>query len=220
MVFNSPDSRYHKGSFKTSPKPFSPSPGKKEYEKIALTKSDKKTKCTFINPKTGKHCEKYLGIYPEFCHIHTMLIENLCISKSQIKNAGNGLYAGPFGYSKGEIIGEYSTPFNYAKEGDIYKRNGKGENGYIEGYKPIDQSYLFCDAPKRGQSVEMSDCWDSLDIRSTIMRNANDGHNSKFRNNAYFEIKKKKGIKHVYIIASKKIKGYEEIYLDYGNDFW
>jgi hypothetical protein len=150
-----------------------------------------------------------------------MLIENLCISKSQIKNAGNGLYAGPFGYSKGEIIGEYSTPFNYAKEGDIYKRNGKGGNGYVEGYKPINQSYLFCDTPKRGESVEMSDCWDSLDIRSTIMRNANDASNSRFRNNSYFEIKKDhNGKKHVYIIASKKIKAYEECFLDYGTSYW
>jgi hypothetical protein len=73
-------------------------------------------------------------------------------------------------------------------------------------------SYIFCD---EGQSSKTK-CWDGLDIRSTIIRNINDAHNSKFKNNAYFDIKKGK----VYAIASRTIKPHREIFIDYGENYW
>lgn len=206
--FKSPNKNY--SEFKSAERPFSPSPKLKNYEKTALTKSDHHTICTYIHPDTKKRCGIKLGIYPRYCHIHSLLIENLGISKSKIPNAGNGLFVGAFPFNKGDIIGEYSRPWTRVSEKAIYSRNGKYKNGED---KPVNTSYIFCDDHERY-------CWDSLDARSTIMRNANDAHNSQFKNNAYFTIiKDKKGEEHVYMVAAKKISAYKEIYCDYGDSY-
>ena len=61
-------------------------------------------RCTYIDPTTNKRCALKLGLYPRYCELHTMLIQNVYISKSHIKAAGNGLYAGPYGFKKGDVI--------------------------------------------------------------------------------------------------------------------
>lgn len=201
-LFKSPEKKFVEGKFKRSPKPKIPSPENKNFNKLAKTKPDNHSRCTYIDPSTEKRCALKLGLYPQYCELHTMLIENLYISKSNIKAAGNGLYAGPYGFKTGEVIGVYSYPWNKVSLGKLEKRC-KDDNCW---------SYIFCD---EGQSSKTK-CWDGLDIRSTIIRNINDAHNSKFRNNAYFDIKKGK----VYAIASRTIKPHREIFIDYGENYW
>lgn len=216
--FKSPKKDYRSPNFKTTKRPSSPSPKRRDYEKKAVTKPDGHTRCTFIHPQTNKRCKLQLGFYPQYCHVHTMLIDNLFISKSNIKNAGNGLFVGAYPIKKGDIIGEYSMPWNEVKDGQFYSRNGKDKDGE---YKDVNSAYLFCDSKRRGEKEKDIQCWDSLDIRSTLMRNANDAHGSKFRNNAYFDVvKDKKGKRHVYVYASRNIKEFSELYLNYGSSYF
>jgi hypothetical protein len=203
--FKSPKKNYQKGHFTTSQHPFSPSPKRSDYQEIALVKSDKHSRCTYIHPETNKRCKIKLGLYPQFCHLHTMLIDNLYISKSHIVNGGNGLFAGTMGFKEDDIIGEYSQKFNSVKQKRIDNRS---ENP--------NYSYVFCKNPKRGEKEEDSQCYDGLDARSTIIRNANDSHGSTFKNNAYFSVKKD----HVYMLASKKISPFSEIFCNYGDSYF
>ena len=211
MRFKSPNKNYVKGNFKSAKRPKSPNPIKPDFEQKALKKSNHSTKCGYIHPETNRRCKIKLGIYPRYCHLHTLLIENLCVSKSAIKNGGNGLFAGAFSFKKGDIIGEYSKDWTKGSSKRMYSRNGKDADGED---KPVNSSYIYCDNDDRY-------CWDSLDLRTTIVRFANDAHGSKFKNNAYFEEKKdKNGKNHVYVYASQKIQPYQEIFLDYGDDYF
>ena len=174
----------------------------------------KLNKCNYINPKNNKKCKNHLGIYPKYCYIHTLLIENVFISKSNIKNAGNGLFAGPKGFVKNDKIGVYSTDTNQTTQDKV-----------TENCKIINNDscweYVLCDFPKKGKDTI---CWDGIDTTGTIMRYINDAKNSKYKNNSYFLIKKQKinnNMKPIpYIIASKNIKPYEEIFVNYGKNYW
>lgn len=201
-LFKSPEKKFVEGKFKRSPRPKTPSPENKNFNKLVQTKPDKHSRCTYIDPSTEKRCALKLGLYPRYCELHTMLIENVYISKSNIKAAGNGLYAGPYGFKSGDVIGIYSHPWNKVSLGKLEKRCNDDHCW----------SYIFCD---EGDSSKTK-CWDGLDIKSTIIRNINDAHNSKFRNNAYFDVKKGK----VYAIASRTIKPHHEIFIDYGESYW
>jgi hypothetical protein len=206
--FKSPEKNYRSPNFKTAKRPKSPSPKRRDYEKIAQTKPSTE-RCTYIDPETNKRCKLHLGIYPKYCHIHTTLIENLYVAPSSIPHGGNGLFAGPYGFKKNDIIGEYSQEWMEVKSGRLDVRNGKG--------KDVNYSYVFCDEQKKGQKEKDVQCWDGLDKNSTIVRNANDAHGSKHKNNAYFDTRKgKDGKTHVYMIASRTIKPLKEIYCDYG----
>lgn len=204
--FKSPDKRYQRGHFQTAARPRSPSPKRKDYAKVAVVKPDGVSRCAYIHPDTNRRCRMKLGMYPEFCYIHTMLIHNLYISRSSIPNSGNGLYAGPVGFKRGDIIGEYSTPFNAATQGQIEKRCGDTDCW----------SYVFCDDPKRGQAEEDAQCWDGLDARSTLIRNINDARGSGRRNNAYFDVIRGR----VFAIASRNIRPNTEIFINYGSHYW
>jgi hypothetical protein len=63
----------------------------------------KKKGCPVLD-KTGIRCPNKLGAYPDLCADHTLANENLCLRASCIPNAGYGLYAGPTGYRKGDMI--------------------------------------------------------------------------------------------------------------------
>lgn len=195
-MFKSPHKDYNEGNFKKLSRPKSPSPRLNTYEKKAQRKPDRKSKCTYIY-SNGKRCENLLGIYPEYCEHHTMMINNVFVSKSSIPLAGNGLFAGPWGFKKGSVIGRYSFKWNKVKLETLDKR--------CKNIKCWD--YVLCDGDI---------CWDGLDIRSTLMRNINDAHNSKFRNNSYFEIIDG----NAYVIASRNIKPFREILVSYGSHYW
>lgn len=218
--------RYFKPSEKKySPKHFSitsrhktPSPKRSDYEKRAIT-SPTEERCIYIDPETNKRCKLDIGIYPKYCHIHTTLIENLYIAPSKIPNGGRGLFAGPLGFNKGEIIGEYSYDWMKVKQGRLYCRNGK-DNGEC---KPVNIAYVLCDEQEKNQKESDVQCWDGLDKNSTIIRNANDAHGSKYRNNAYFETRKdKNGKNHVYMVVAKRIAPLKEILCLYSpdNSYW
>ena len=211
--FKSPNKIYRSPNFKTTKRPFSPSPKRSDFEKIAQRKPGHE-RCTYINPETNRWCKLHIGIYPKYCHIHTTLIENLFIATSNIPNSGNGLFAGPLGFKKNDIISEYSKDWISVKSGRLDTRNGKNKKGE---YKDSNYAYVFCDEQKKGQKEKDVQCWDGLDKNSTIARNANDAHGSKYRNNAYFDTRKDKdGKTHVYMIAARNIRGLSEIYCDYG----
>ena len=200
--FQNPDKHFVEGSFNKFKHPKTPSPKRKDYNKRALTKDDKHSRCTYIHSESGKRCKLKLGLYPTYCHLHTMLIENVYIAKSNIEKAGNGLFAGPYGFKKGDIVGQYSYPWNSVKLGTIDKRCDKNNCW----------SYVFCDEG----DADNTPCWDGLDIRSTVIRNINDAHKSKFKNNCYFDIIKGE----VYAIAEKHIQPFSEIFVDYGKTYW
>lgn len=195
--FKNPDPNFIKGNFK-SIKQKQISPKRKDYISRAKVKQDKTSKCGYINSNNSR-CKLKLGLYPEYCYLHTMLIDNLYIAKSNIKNGGNGLFVGPFGFKKGDIIGKYSYPHNEVSLETLERRCRKEKCW----------DYIFCDLKK-------NKCWDGLDLRSTILRNINDAHNSKFRNNSYFEIRGND----VYAKASRNIKPFSEIFISYGPKYW
>lgn len=195
--FKNPDVNFIKGNFK-SVKQKQISPKRKGYRSRARVKQDKTSKCGYINSNNSR-CKLKLGLYPEYCYLHTMLIDNLYITKSNIKNGGNGLFVGPYGFKKGDIIGKYSYPYNEVSLETLEKRCRKEKCW----------DYIFCDLKK-------NKCWDGLDLRSTIIRNINDAHNSKFRNNSYFEIQGN----NVYAKASRNIKPFSEIFISYGSKYW
>jgi len=205
-TFKSPVKKYQHGKFKQTKHPKSPSPKRKDYESRSLTKSDHISRCTYIHSETKKRCKNKLGLYPEFCHLHTLTIHNLYIHPSQITNAGNGLYAGPYGFKKGDIIGKYNEKWNQVTLGRLEKRCEKDENCW---------SYVFCDDDNK-KNYKKTKCWDGLDIRSTLMRNINDAHGSEFKNNAVFDVIRG----NVYVIATKNIKPKNEIFVNYGKSYW
>lgn len=200
--FKNPDPNFVRENFK-SIRQKSPSPKRHDYQKRAQTKANKKTRCGYIHPDTNVRCKLKLDLYPQYCHLHTMLIDNVYIAKSNIVNAGNGLFAGPYGFKRGDIIGKYSYPWNKVSLKTLNTRC-KTEDCW---------NYVFCESAKEDPKVQ---CWDGLDIRSTIIRNINDAHNSKFKNNSYFEIIGNE----VYAKASRTIKPFSEIFISYGSSYW
>jgi uncharacterized protein YifE (UPF0438 family) len=205
MKFKSPVKKFQLGKFKQADHPKSPSPKRNDYPKKAKTKSDTTSRCTYIHPETQKRCKNKLGIYPEFCHLHTLAIHNLYIAPSQIPNAGNGLFAGPYGFKKGDIIGRYNESWNEVSLGQLEKRC-KDDHCW---------SYVFCDDDNQ-KDYKKTKCWDGLDIRSTLMRNINDAHGSNFKNNSVFDVIKG----NVYVIATRNIKPKTEIFVNYGKSYW
>lgn len=200
--FTSPDKNYIEKNFTTTARPKSVSPKHHNYEKLAVKKEQPKARCTYIHPETAKRCKNELGLYPQFCEYHTVMVHNVFIGRSKIKHAGNGLFAGPYGFKKGYIIGKYSYPWNKVSLGEIAKRCNNGKCW----------SYVFCDEG----TDDKTKCWDGLDIRSTLMRNINDARGSGYKNNAYFDVIKGE----VYVIASKNIQPAKEIYVNYGSSYW
>lgn len=198
--FINEDIRYNKNKINKVQKQKSPSPKLKSYNKLAKTESDKRSICSYIYSETKKRCKNHLGLYPEFCSIHTMLIYNLHIRKSNIPNANLGLFSGPYPFKKGTIIGKYNTETNSFKFSTFSNRCEKDDKCY---------EYVFCD--KKSET-----CWDTKDIRSSIMRFINDSHGTIFKNNCYFQ---KKGTD-ILIIASKSIKPFQELYIHYGSNYW
>jgi hypothetical protein len=198
IQFINPDKRYNINLIKIAREKSIPLAKEPFFKKKIKTTSDGHSRCRYINPETNKRCKNSLGIYPKFCHTHTVLIENLYLDESKIKNAGLGLFSGPFGIQKNQIIGKYSSPQNYLPSHLHDRRCQKDKNCY---------QYVFCDNNK---------CWDASDIRSTLTRYINDARGSEFRNNCYFEIINKD----IYVISSRNIKPHKELFISYGGNYW
>jgi hypothetical protein len=171
-------------------------------------------KCDYINPESNQKCKNHIGLYPQFCFIHTLLINNVFISESNIKKAGNGLFAGKFGFKKGDIIGLYSSENNKLTQNDVIKKCDRIKDDSC-------WEYVLCNLKKKGQTENDIICWDGQDTHSTIMRFINDARKSPYKNNSYFYIKNNKKREPIaYVIASKNINPYEEIFVSYGKNYW
>lgn len=155
-----------------------------------------KRRCNYIN-KYGKQCknkEAVPGVY--FCNLHLDKAYNLKVKKSAIKGAGYGLFAGKYGFKKGEIIGEYSR-YDIRQKGDHCVDSREDQH--------ICSSYLYCDEKW---------CWDARWTPSVVVRHANDSRSIR-KNNAYFD---EMGGR-VFVMADKSIKPGKEIFLDYGDEY-
>jgi len=153
-----------------------------------------------------KGCEHPLGAYPQYCAKHTDLHNNLQVKKSKIKGAGKGLFVGSKPIKNGGVVARYGYSHNY--------KSAKEIEDTCQGYALTDVEYnkcygdyIFCDGEH---------CWDAREKRSTLARYANDAHGSKYASNAQFKMKR--GVP--YIVASADIQVGEEVFVDYGDQYW
>jgi SET domain-containing protein len=126
----------------------------------------------------------------------------LYLKKSQLPGAGKGLFT-DCDIEKGEEIVEYKgeiVPWSVVEE-----RSAKGHEGYAF---YISERYSV----------------DAYFTPKAMGRYANDakgfGRIEGLRNNSQYIIKRKKGERKVYIVASRNIKAGSEILVDYGSDYW
>jgi uncharacterized protein len=126
------------------------------------------------------------------------IYKNLEVKTSQIPNSGKGLYT-KVDVKKGERIVEYLGEIITEKE--LEARAEKDEYGYA----------FF---------INKKNCIDAFHTPETLARYANDAKGltrvKGLRNNCAYNIWKNRG----WIIAEKNIKAGEEIFVDYGSDYW
>ena len=125
-------------------------------------------------------------------------MKKLKVKKSQLPSAGKGLYTLE-DIKKGENIVEYLgeiVPWKVCAQ-----RAKEDKGGYV----------LF---------VNNNHCIDAYFTKDAIARYANDARGLSrvegLKNNCRYELEKKRG----YIVARRNIKAGEEIFVDYGKDYW
>ena len=131
------------------------------------------------------------------CNDYINKLFNLTLNPSSIKGAGIGLFAGKYGFKKGDVIGEYSRY-------DIMKK-GKEINCSKEEFHSC-YEYLY--------GSNFGKYFDARFAPDVLVRYANDARNQR-KNNAYFDEYGRR----VFMVASKKIKPYAEIFCDYGPEY-
>lgn len=126
----------------------------------------------------------------------------LYLKKSLIPGAGKGLFV-KNEIKRGEIVCEYEgeiVPWSVCE-----KRAEEGHEGYA----------FF---------ITKNRCVDAYFTKEAIGRYANDakgiGRVEGLRNNAQYEIKTRQGEKRVFIVATRTIKANDEVFVDYGKDYW
>jgi|GEM_PF-274486 len=124
------------------------------------------------------------------------------IKTSQIPKAGNGLFA-LVEYKRGDIVCEYEGEM--VTWAECEKRSKEGHEGYV----------FF---------ISKNRCVDAYFTPWAFGRYANDargiGRVKGLRNNAQYEIKKRKGVQKVFIVATGNIHLGQEIFVHYGEDYW
>lgn len=126
----------------------------------------------------------------------------LYLKKSLLPGAGKGLFTSEK-LTRGDIVCEY--------EGEIVpwsECERRADLGY--------EGYVFFISKNR--------CVDAYFTPEAMGRYANDakgiGRVEGLRNNAQYEIKVRKGEKKVFIVATRVIHPGDEIFVDYGSDYW
>jgi hypothetical protein len=154
-------------------------------------------RCTAISA-TGQRCKNNSCVSRPMCWVHTKSKLGLRVKKSKIPGAGLGLYA--------------ANNKTFKKDQKIVNYTGKRMTAAA--YELTDSNYGF--AVNNGIVI------DSSGPRGSVARYANDclDKNKKYckRNNAYAEIRESNNS--LVIKADHKIKPNQEIYLEYGDDFW
>lgn len=126
------------------------------------------------------------------------------VSKSRIKEAGNGLYSKKC-FKKGEIIGEYTGKTFWLTD-DQFLKQFKDSDIYLMG--------LSYKNPKTKKSKYLDG--NPIYKESGLLSFANDAVNTEFENNAEFI---ESGSK-VFMTALKRISKGDEILVDYGKEYW
>jgi SET domain-containing protein len=126
----------------------------------------------------------------------------LYLKKSKLPKAGKGLFTDEK-FTRGDIICEY--------EGEIVPWSvclDRAEQGY--------EGYVFF--------ISKNHCIDAYFTPEAMGRYANDARGVSrvdgLRNNAQYEIKVRDGKKRAFIVATRTINPSEEIFVDYGQDYW
>ena len=145
--------------------------------------------------KKKKRCRKRTAHTPK-CWIHLANEDNLRIKPSNIHNAGKGLFSWKKPFKRNQFINEYTGERTTLKK--LNERYGK----------KIVAQYSICDGPRK--------CWDAYKTTHGAPRFANDARGTKNKNNSCFRVKNKK----ITLETTKSIKPNEEIYADYGDDYW
>lgn len=140
-----------------------------------------------------KHLKLFEEFNFDFDYIDLPEEEYLYHQKSQIPNAGDGLFTA-IDIMKNEVISVYKGEILNGKEADIRKK--AGDDGY------------FMDLPN-GKI---------LDAKNTegFAKYANDARGTKFKNNSVIAMDEKK----IVLVATKTIKSGQEIFTSYGNKYW
>ena len=152
--------------------------------------------CNAITKK-GIRCKRITCKYTTYCWQHTQLIRKFSVKKSTIPGAGNGLFTLK-NIKKGDRIIEYT--------GEI-----------IDNDKDDNELSIY------GIGISNDKIIDAKSTQSELGRYSNDCRKESRRkkqcknNNARFE---DDGNDRVYLVATKRIRIGEEIFTDYGNEYW
>jgi len=152
-----------------------------------------------------QRCKNRTCKYSKFCWIHTRKLTGFTLGKSGIPNSGTGLFAWK-DIPAGKVLLEYKG------ERITKKAYDERDSGYGVGYKT-----------RTGRDMVV----DARDTQSGLGRYANDcrpanvaaGHCPGY-NAQFFEWRSPAGRLDVYIEAIKDIKKGEEIFLNYGDNFF
>lgn len=153
-----------------------------------------------------KICGHNKNVYGGLCEKHANSI-GLAVYKSTIKDAGKGLFATKH-FKKGSYICRYGDKQNVMILKEFKQRVKSGE---------LTDEYMYCDGDLRRNDTK---CWDATDPQSTLARYSNDAsfndHKHGNINNAEFTTR----YGYPWIVATKNIKKYEEIFTNYGDQYW
>ena len=148
--------------------------------------------CTGFTVKNVR-CRKRTSM-TNLCWIHLGKNLNLRIKTSNIPNAGKGLFA-------------YKKPIR--KNSKIANYTGRKLTGsqVINKYGDGLAKYAICDKGK---------CVDSNETTDDAARYANDARSSRFKNNSFLTGKNY----NFFLKSGKNIKPHQEIFTDYGKEYW
>lgn len=146
--------------------------------------------------KEGFRCSRRTSKYGPFCWQHTQIKTGVAVKKSSIPNAGQGLFAKKT-FKRDEPIARYSYSAPVSKRELDKSCPGKTLAAY---------------------AIEREDgkFENSYKSNDGVARYSNDAHGTNKRTNGEFrEINNR-----VWIVAKKRIKPGQEIFTDYGENYW
>ena len=128
------------------------------------------------------------------CWIHLGKKFNLRIKTSNISNGGKGLFAYKKTIPKNKKIANYTG--RHLTSSQVIRKYGDGL-----------AEYAICDKGK---------CVDANETTDGAPRYANDARGSRFKNNSFLLGKKY----NYFLKSSKNIKPHQEIFTNYGKEYW